>query len=132
MGLALSPDVIPDIIVRIVLNAGIMVAASAFVATVNADVYRQVKSPALGGNGPHLRAYDSSLAEILRSLSVGVGLFLFVIIATFIFLLSGLSEWIFNARIQLFILVLQIVYYLLLALVFALSCKLRAIGPTHL
>lgn len=120
---------ISEVLVRLLSNAGIMVAASAFIATVNQDVFRQIP-PKLGGLGPRIRAYDSWLSNWIRSFTVIVGIILMLMIGAFSLIsLNRVEEW-FDG-IEHSILLGQIFYYGFLSLILTLTCFLRIKGPDN-
>jgi len=142
---------ITDACVRFLSNAGIMVAASAFIATVNQDVFRQL--PRVPRRiGPKIRAYDNKLSVWLRSLTLIIGVVLFIVIGAFALIcftqipqilhffestkiglhlkLIKLEQWNFS-ECEPWILSIQVIYYGFLALILALTCFLRSFGPDN-
>jgi hypothetical protein len=128
-----------------------MVAASAFIATVNQDVFRQL--PRIPRKlGPKIRAYDSKLSGWLRSLTLLIGWVLFFVIGVSALIcitridqimhfcecigighyanIGRIEKWDFH-ECESWMLSIQVIYYSFLALILALTCLLRSFGPDN-
>lgn len=122
---------ISESLIRFLSNAGIMVAASAFIATVNQDVFRQLNRRGLNGSGPRIRVYDSGLSTWIRGFTLIVGWLLFITILVFALICITQCDTRKFAEYERPILTFQVIYYGFLALILALTCFLRISGPDN-